>query len=66
MPETYIVAKNSGDQEFLGWIHDRLEIVHREDRYIDYMWTLRAYKAYFYRRAEVPKWLNWLLRKYSL
>jgi hypothetical protein len=30
------------DKEFLQWIHDRLENVHKENRYYDYMWRLRA------------------------
>lgn len=66
MPDTYIVAQNIGDQRFLKWIHERLEHVHGESHFIDYMLTLKAYHAYFDRRANVPAWLNWLLRKYSL
>lgn len=66
MPETYIVAKNSGDQAFLKWIHERLEHVHGESPFMDYMWTLKAYHAYFDRRANIPEGLNWLLKKFDL
>lgn len=30
------------DKEFLQWIHDRLEHVHKENPLVDYMWKLRA------------------------
>lgn len=30
------------DKEFLNWIHDRLEHVHKENRLYDYMYRLRA------------------------
>jgi len=29
------------DREFLMWIHERLELVYGEDRYVDYMHRLR-------------------------
>jgi hypothetical protein len=30
------------DQEFLIWLHERLEHQHGENRYVDYMHKLRA------------------------
>lgn len=30
------------DKEFLQWIHDRLEFVHKEDHRVDFMYKLRA------------------------
>lgn len=30
------------DQEFLAWIHERLEYVHHEDPHMEYMHALRA------------------------
>ncbi len=30
------------DQEFLAWIHERLEHVHHENPHMDYMHALRA------------------------
>lgn len=30
------------DKEFLQWIHDRLEHMHKENPFYDYMWRLRA------------------------
>lgn len=30
------------DREFLMWIHERLELVHGEDRLLDYMHCLRG------------------------
>jgi hypothetical protein len=30
------------DRDFLIWIHERLEHIHKEDPLVDYMWKLRA------------------------
>lgn len=64
--ETYIVARASGDQAYLTWLHERMQHVHKETPLVDYMHTLRAFKAYFVRRSLAPWWLNYLMRKYDL
>lgn len=66
MKETFICATNSGDQQYLKWLHERLIYVYKESRWLDFVQTLDTFHSYFIRRASVPGWLNWLLRKYGL
>lgn len=64
--ETYICARNSGDQAYLRWLYARLTRRYGESENVDYVQTLSSFIAYFDRRSKVPKWLNFLLRKYDL
>lgn len=64
--ETFIVARASGDQQYLSWLRDRLVYVYKESANVDFVQTCNMYHRYFVRRAAVPRWLNWLLRKYDL
>lgn len=66
MKETWIVARASGDQTYLSWLHARLIKVYKESPYVDYVQTLDQYVEYFKRRSEVPTIINWILRKYNL
>lgn len=39
-PDTHLIARSSGDAEFLYWIYCRLRDKHGEDELVDYMHTL--------------------------
>lgn len=64
--ETYLCARASGDTMYLRWLHDRLVFVYKESEHVDFVHTLDNFHAYFVRRSRVPRWLNWLLRRYHL
>jgi hypothetical protein len=64
--DTYLCARNSGDQGYLTWLQIRLIRVYKEPEDIDFVMTLSSFRDYFERRRRVPKWLNYLLRKYDL
>jgi hypothetical protein len=66
MKQTYIVAKATGDQRYLFWLWERMTLVYKESPLLDYVQTLESFGDYFHRRANVPRWLDWLLRKYNL
>jgi len=66
MKDTFLCAKNSGDRLFLTWLRDRLTLVYSESPNVDFVWTVRSFEQYFERRASVPRWLDWLLKKFDL
>jgi len=64
--DTFLCARNSGDTIYLSWLKERLIYVYKEREHVDFVLTLDNFVDYFERRRNVPKWLNWLLRKYGL
>lgn len=66
MLDTYLCARASGDATYLNWVKERFILVYKEPRHIDFVMTLDHFVSYFERRRNVPRWLNWLLRKYDL
>lgn len=66
MQDTYLCARASGDTTYLNWLHNRLVLVYHESPNVDFVQTLGNFSVYFQRRKRVPKWLNWLLRRYHL
>ena len=64
--DTFICARNSGDQAYLRWLYARMTRRYNEPEEIDYVQTLSSFVAYFERRSNAPRWLNFLLRKYDL
>lgn len=66
MQDTYLCAHASGDIMYLNWLHDRLILVYHESENVDFVQTLDNFSVYFQRRKRVPRWLNWLLRRYHL
>jgi hypothetical protein len=40
--DTYKFATITGDRTFLHWIHERMNLVYKENYFLDYMWTLRT------------------------
>lgn len=66
MRDTYLCARASGDSMYLGWIKERLIHVYGESPNVDFVQTIDNFTTYFERRKNVPKWLNWLLRRYHL
>lgn len=66
MRDTYLCARDSGDQAYLLWLRERLIHVYGEDAFVDFVQTTNSFRGYFNRRRQAPRWLNWLLRKYDL
>lgn len=66
MTDTYLCARASGDTMYLNWMRDRLVLVYKESSHVDFVLTIDNFITYFERRRNVPKWLNWLLKKYNL
>lgn len=64
--DTRLCATSSGDQHFLQWLYGRLVNVYGEEIGTDFVETVLVFRGYFERRRGVPRWLNWLLRKYDL
>ena len=64
--DTYICARASGDIAYLKWLRDRLVMVYNESPHVDYVQTIGHFIGYFERRRNAPKWLRWLLKRYSL
>lgn len=63
---TYLCARASGDTMYLSWLKEWLTLVYHESPNVDFVQTIDHFIEYFERRKNIPKWLNWLLRKYSL
>lgn len=64
--DTYICARICGDVTYLNWLKERMIHVYGESPNVDFVLTVDNYVGYFERRRKIPKWLNWLLRKYNL
>lgn len=64
--QTYLCAKASGDMTYLQWLRDRLIYVYREDRNVDFVLTIDNFVTYFHKRAIVPGWLDWIMRRYGV
>lgn len=70
--DTYLVATNIGDANFLVWLHQRLRQVHGESPEADYMLTLKKFVQFFDRKeyfniprpnedmtdAEIERWID--------
>lgn len=64
--DTFLCASASGDQAYLLWLRDRMIHQYGESPNVDFVQTTNSFRGYFNRRRQVPRWLNWLLRKYDL